>query len=138
MKPSVWNVPEPTTVSSAIWFHCATVFPGGSAAAASRVVPADAAKASATAALTGFVGFALAPAAGRSDAARRPSAAATRRRLFAGRPGETLAMRRWLCGTNEVMGSPFRWEDEPPRLLSPCDVRRIFERRCSGLVRAIL
>src|SRR6266498_845529 len=49
MKASVWNVPEPTTVSSAIWFHCATVFPGGSAAAALRGgVPADAATASAT------------------------------------------------------------------------------------------
>src|SRR6266568_3109735 len=36
MKPSVWNVPEPTTVS-----------PGGSAAAALLVVPADAATVSA-------------------------------------------------------------------------------------------
>src|SRR4029453_11447034 len=45
------SVPEPTTVSSAILFHCATVFPGGSAAAASRAVPADAATDSATTAI---------------------------------------------------------------------------------------
>src|SRR6266545_4755842 len=50
MKGSVATVPEPTTASSAILFHCATVFPGGSAADASRVVPADAATANATAA----------------------------------------------------------------------------------------
>src|SRR5947208_1690810 len=37
MKPSPWKAPEPTTVSSAILFHCATVFPGGNAATASRV-----------------------------------------------------------------------------------------------------
>jgi hypothetical protein len=43
MNASDWDAPEPTTVSSAILFHCATVFPGDSAAAASRVVPADAA-----------------------------------------------------------------------------------------------
>src|SRR4029450_8953089 len=48
---------------SAILFHCATVFPGGNAAAASRVVPADAATASARAAITaarrtfGLLGF---------------------------------------------------------------------------------
>src|SRR2546421_11611473 len=29
MKPSIWNAPEPTTVSSAILFHCSTVLPGG-------------------------------------------------------------------------------------------------------------
>src|SRR6266536_2030412 len=50
MKASVWNAPEPTTVSSAIWFHCATVFPGGSAAA-SRVVPAETATANAVTAI---------------------------------------------------------------------------------------
>src|SRR6266540_520119 len=50
MKGSVATVPEPTTMSSAILFHCATVLPGGSAADASRVVPADAA-ANATAAI---------------------------------------------------------------------------------------
>src|SRR4029453_7012139 len=68
MKPSDWKAPEPTTVSSAILFHCATVFPGGNAAVASRVVPADAATASATATITaarrtfvlfGFMGFHL-------------------------------------------------------------------------------
>jgi hypothetical protein len=56
--------------------------------------------------LSDFVGFALASAAGRGAAARTPNAAATRRRLFAGRPAETLAMRRRVCGRNEVMGSP--------------------------------
>src|SRR6266487_963010 len=45
MKPSVWNAPEPTTVSSAILFHCATVFPGGNAAVALPVVTGDAATA---------------------------------------------------------------------------------------------
>src|SRR6266496_898023 len=50
MKPSDWKAPEPTTVSSAIVFHCATVSPAGSAAAALRAVPAEAATASATAA----------------------------------------------------------------------------------------
>jgi DNA-binding CsgD family transcriptional regulator len=44
-------MPTPITVSSAILFHWATVFPGGSAAAASRVVPADAATASAVTAI---------------------------------------------------------------------------------------
>jgi len=34
-------------VSSAIWFHCATVFPGGSAAVALPVVPSEVATASA-------------------------------------------------------------------------------------------
>src|SRR6266508_3482383 len=52
MKPSGWKAPEPTTVSSAILFHCATVFPGGNAAAASRVLPAPAATASAVTART--------------------------------------------------------------------------------------
>src|SRR4029450_12674220 len=52
MKPSDWKAPEPTTVSSAILFHCATVFPGGNAAAASRVVPAPDAAASAVTATT--------------------------------------------------------------------------------------
>jgi hypothetical protein len=56
--------------------------------------------------LSDFVGFALASAAGRSAAARTPSTAATRRRLLVGRPAETFAMRRRLCGTNGVMGSP--------------------------------
>src|SRR6266545_8255499 len=51
MKPSAWNAPEPTTVSSAILFHCATVFPGGKAAAASRAVPATPAI---TSAITGM------------------------------------------------------------------------------------
>src|SRR5262245_19098761 len=48
MKGSGPAGPEPTTVSSAILFHCATVFPAGSAAAAPRVVAGDTAAASAT------------------------------------------------------------------------------------------
>src|SRR5215831_12683519 len=48
-KPSGRFVPEPTTMSSAILFHWATVFPGGSAAAPLRV-PADAATTNAIAA----------------------------------------------------------------------------------------
>src|SRR4029450_10627986 len=51
MKLSDWKAPEPTTVSSAILFHCATVFPGGSAAAALRVAPAETATARATTAI---------------------------------------------------------------------------------------
>src|SRR5262245_40787017 len=49
-KPSGKLVPEPTTMSSAILFHWATVFPDGSAAAPLRV-PADAATAKAIAAI---------------------------------------------------------------------------------------
>src|SRR3954451_1022728 len=62
MKPSPWNAPEPTAVSSAIWFHCETVFPGGStaaarfpgggAAAAGAVVPVEAGTARAVMATT--------------------------------------------------------------------------------------
>ena len=51
MKPSAWNAPEPTTVSSAILFHCAAVFPGGNAAAELRADPASAATATAVAAM---------------------------------------------------------------------------------------
>jgi hypothetical protein len=39
MSPSFWKAPEPTTVFSAIWFHWATVFPGGNTAAAGRTPP---------------------------------------------------------------------------------------------------
>src|SRR6266566_3498742 len=52
MRPSFWNAPEPTTVSSAIWFHCSTVLPGGRAAEAVRPVPGAAAATSAAAATT--------------------------------------------------------------------------------------
>src|SRR6478672_2212247 len=38
MNPSSWNAPEPTTVSSAILFHCCAAFPGGSAAARGAAV----------------------------------------------------------------------------------------------------
>src|SRR4029450_6580743 len=61
MNPSDWKAPEPTTVSSAILFHCATVFPGGSAAAAVCVVPAPEAPTSA----------AVTPAAQRTVVLRR-------------------------------------------------------------------
>src|ERR671910_438023 len=51
MKPSDWKAPEPATVSSAILFHCATVFPGGSTAAA-LPVPTDATTSTKTAIAT--------------------------------------------------------------------------------------
>src|SRR5205823_6494102 len=49
--PSFWNAPEPTTVFSAILFHCSTVLPGGKAAAAFCAVPAAPAKATAATAI---------------------------------------------------------------------------------------
>src|SRR3954465_4255629 len=49
MKPSSWNAPEPTTVSSATLFHCCAAFPGGSAAARGAAAkPTTAAIAAAT------------------------------------------------------------------------------------------
>src|SRR5947199_9841199 len=50
MKPSSWNAPEPTTVSSAILFHCSTVLPGGRATEADRPEPGAAVATSAAAA----------------------------------------------------------------------------------------
>ena len=50
MRPSFWNAPEPTTVSSAILSHCSTVLPGGSAAARVRATLAPATTASVSAA----------------------------------------------------------------------------------------
>src|SRR5919198_390885 len=52
MNPSGWKAPDPTTVSSAILFHCATVFPGGRVAATVRVAPVGTATATTRAMMT--------------------------------------------------------------------------------------
>src|SRR6476660_1297905 len=49
-NPAGSLVPEPTTVSSAIWFHCAAVFPDGRTALAFSLVDPAIANARATSA----------------------------------------------------------------------------------------
>src|SRR6266487_1006482 len=105
MKPSAWKAPEPTTVSSAILFHCATVFPGGKAAAVVRVPPASTATAVAIMTALRSVLALITPPLGRlllltstlAPRALRPRCSALRDRVVdLDRCGES---REWIAGT---------------------------------------